>query len=484
MGSVDPPSDGICPRQRACYEGVVSRTASRSLAYLLAGVPVRVLVGMLLGVLVIGAGCLISPTSRSTQTLHSGAPLRRLVGDVTLDATEGVIELRLAPGSCVHTEEVLDQFGYLKTLETPCVNVSWASARVVAPWGQAFGPPGVELDRLRFRIDWRTAGIDPLAGSDPAVLKKPWRFTADNARSDLIWTPDVRDSSAMLVAIGEATDTQIEVADVTAPPKLVVNDVHFESELRNGTRSELVVTVTNQGAGAAYRLVGGARSNLPALHGLRFSFGRLKPGQSKTRRTVVTVPRANNEAQALVVLAFEEAHRYTPAQTSTRFPVRPAVDQAVLAMTCSLDGLTGDRPRVDAGMTVHVTCVVRNEGAAARGIRLHAKVAENPTVLFSEPFDLGADRSFSATLPLEVPRDAKLDSLLRVKLWAGDDASGVQADVVLTLEIARPQICPGGKISRARFDEKRTELRRKLDAGLISKEDFERYEAELVGCME
>ncbi len=435
-------------------------------------------------VLVVGVGCQVSPGARPTRALQSGAPLRHLDGDVSLNPEQGVIELRLAPASCLQPNKALDQYGDLTTVEAPCANTSWESARVIAPWGEAFGPPVFEEpDRLLFYVEWRATGVDPLEDDDPAVLNQPWRFTAASA-SDLTWTPGAGERHAMLAIIGNATDTQIGVADVSAPPKVVLDDVRFESELRNGTRNQLVVTVSNHGSGSAYRLAAITRSNIPALHGLRLAFGQLEPGQSKTRQAKMSLPRVTDEAQALVVLVFEEAHRYAPAQTSMRFAVRPAVDQAVLVMTCSFDDLGGDKPRVDAGTAIHVTCAVRNEGAATRGARLYAKVGEDPSVIASEPFDLGADRSFSATLPLEVPRDAKLDSLLSVTLWVRDEASGGQTEASLTLEVARPQICPGGKISRATYKTKLAELRRKLDAGLISKEDFERYEAELVGCME
>jgi hypothetical protein len=60
----------------------------------------------------------------------------------------------------------------------------------------------------------------------------------------------------------------------------------------------------------------------------------------------------------------------------------------------------------------------------------------------------------------------------------------VHADATLALEVARPQICPDGKISRAKFQARRAELRRKLDAKLINQAEFDRYETELVGCME
>jgi hypothetical protein len=75
-----------------------------------------------------------------------------------------------------------------------------------------------------------------------------------------------------------------------------------------------------------------------------------------------------------------------------------------------------------------------------------------------------------------------MDSKLTVHIDVVDGA-GAHAQAILHLEVARPQLCPEGRITRERFLEKRTELRKKLDAGLISKDDYDRYEAELVRCM-
>jgi hypothetical protein len=225
-----------------------------------------------------------------------------------------------------------------------------------------------------------------------------------------------------------------------------------------------------------------SRSNVPALHDIHLSFGRIRPGETKTRRAHFELPRASDEPEALVVLDVDEAHRYTPPQTSMRYPLKKAVDLAVLALDCHFLDLTGDKPRVDAGTTVHVTCNVHNDGSAARGVAIHAGFEGGAPGIDARSFDLAGDRTTRVDLALDVPRDASIDAPLTLRIDAVD-ASGVRAQAILHLEVARPQLCPGGRITRERFVEKRTELRRKLDAGLISKEDYDRYEAELVGCM-
>jgi hypothetical protein len=51
----------------------------------------------------------------------------------------------------------------------------------------------------------------------------------------------------------------------------------------------------------------------------------------------------------------------------------------------------------------------------------------------------------------------------------------VHAETSVLLAIEKPKLCPEGRISRARFEQKRRALQKKLDAGLITAEDYARY---------
>jgi hypothetical protein len=405
-----------------------------------------------------------------------------LAGQVRVDVVSGELVLELAPGSCVDREERRYPDGHIAQASGPCREVPWQKVRVTSPWGVVFPATDGSPARLGFRIDWASSRLDALASDAPLLLAQPWTITAEGTPEPLEYKPDATASRAMLRLVGEATDTQVTVGAVSAPPQLVVSEVRFAEELRNGTANELLVTVTNQGKGDAYRLTAIVHSPVTALHGLRFSFGRLRAGETKTRRAPFQLPRQNDETEALIVIDFDEAHRYAPPPVSQRYPLRKASTMAVFALDCRFDEYTGDAPRVDAGTTVHVSCTVRNDGSPAHAVQVRASFAERPDKVDAPGFDLASDRASRVTLPLEVPRDAPMDSKLTVHIDVVDGA-GAHAQAILHLEVARPQLCPEGRITRERFLEKRTELRKKLDAGLISKDDYDRYEAELVRCM-
>jgi hypothetical protein len=434
----------------------------------------------LLALLCPTAACTLGPPTPAYRTLGVSKPQASLIGKVVVDVATGRLVLQLGPEACMRREDRLYRSGDIGHVVKPCSAHEW-NAEVTSPWGQVFPADQALPGLLSFKVDWSATGLDPLATTEPELLRKPWRFRALGAH-DVLWTPDDPARAGMLRLVGDATDTQTWVADVAAPPRLEVSAVSFTSDLRNGSGNDIVVSITNQGKGDAYRVSTVTRSNVPALHDIHLSFGRLRPGETKTRRAHFELPRANDEPEALIVLDVDEAHRYTPPQSSMRYPLKKAVDLAVLSLDCHFADLSGDKPRVDAGMTVHVTCNVHNDGSPARAVAVHAGFEGGQGGSDARPFDLASDRTMRVDVALDVPRDASIDAPLTVRIEAAD-SSGVRAQATLHLEVGRPQLCPGGRITRERFLEKRADLRRKLDAGLISKEDYERYEAELVGCM-
>ena len=68
----------------------------------------------------------------------------------------------------------------------------------------------------------------------------------------------------------------------------------------------------------------------------------------------------------------------------------------MLSLDCHFADLSGDKPRVDAGMTVHVTCNVHNDGSPARGVALHAAFEGGQGGADARPFDLASDRLWIA----------------------------------------------------------------------------------------
>jgi hypothetical protein len=173
---------------------------------------------------------------------------------------------------------------------------------------------------------------------------------------------------------------------------------------------------------------------------------------------------------------------------NARFPVLPAVDVAQLTIACKLPDLaTGPRdprPLVDAGQTTNLSCEVRNDGAPVTEVRVVATIEGREAHVTSTPFSLGTGKTHQVLLAIDVPQDAAIDSELGLVVETAGGKDAAVARTRLVALVARPQICPDGKLSREEFARKRDELRRKLGAGLITKAEYQKYEAELVACLE
>ena len=433
------------------------------------------------------AACMPLPAG-GLRTTCDASTVCKLDGELRFDPVRSALVLELSPKACSVAERVRDASGRQRVRRQYCLPSEtriWSQVRLITPWQQELHPIDAGPDWVSFQIDFSKADIDPLAPDAPARLERPWTLVHTGTEStERTWTPGAAERAEMLMLVGERTFTQITVEEVNVPPTLVVKELFHAGELRNGTAAELVLTVANTGSGTAYRVIARTRSNIPALHGLQFSFGKLEPHEAKTRRVKVELPRDNDENQALIVLAFEEAHQFAPEPISRRFPVKPATIAARLAMGCRVLGQDTPRPAVDAGQVLAVECTVRNDGSRATGVRVAATLTGVPRPVESEAFELDTSKQNTITLALQVPRGAALDSQLALTLRVRHDGSKHFQEVVLPLVVARPRICPHGKLTREAFTKKRAELRGTLDAGLISQDEYDRYEAELVGCLE
>jgi hypothetical protein len=428
--------------------------------------------------------------SSTGKTVPEEAPTPDFVlsGDVDFQRAEGWLVLRLSHRSCEEATPRYDDMGNY-SLEQSCPpfpRYGWKSARLLAPWGAEFEPVQGGPNGVAFKIDWSRSGIDPLSDGAASKVDDIWRITAPDAAAPLEWRPTSEDVQAMLVLIGDATATQVGVYEVSAPAQVQVLDFKVDDELRAGSSAYVILSVKNQGKGSAYRLIATTRSDVPALHRLQFSFGRLDPGEIKQRRVLVTLPRVNEYSEAVVVVDFHEAHRFTPEPHRAHFAVHRAFDMPSLSLSCRVVGQENEvRPMVDAGDTVKLTCEVRNQGAPARGVRVTAALGGRAGEVSSSAIDVGAERAGTASLLLDVPKDASIDSELSVNLVAtSGGADQVTARTQLLLVVARPNLCPGGKLTREQLKAKGAELRRKMDAGLITKAEYDKYYEELVGCLE
>jgi hypothetical protein len=204
----------------------------------------------------------------------------------------------------------------------------------------------------------------------------------------------------------------------------------------------------------------------------------------ETRSLVVNLPPDNEETEAVIVVEFSEANGFAPAPFSVRLPVRAAAKGVALELTCRVRSAGEGLVTVDAGQSLTIDCQIGNRGVPARGVVVTLGVAGQRDPRKSAPIELGTDRQQTLTFAVEVPRSAKLDERIALHARARAEGTSATAEARLEVVIARPQICPDGRLDRAAYRAKRAELRKAHADGLLSKEELERYEALLVGCLQ
>jgi hypothetical protein len=354
---------------------------------------------------------------------------------------------------------------------------------VTTPWGTTSrGPVTVGLSVVP--IDWNAVPFDPLASNASERLATPWQIAVSSEWEPREWRPTREDLARLVASFAEATGTETALVRGGPPPALAVTELSATPDLRAGATAELSLTIENRGEGSAYRVVVTTRSSLDSLHGLRFAFGALAPGERETRRLQVRIDGQTTDPSAMLVLVFAEGNDVEPANHSQRLAVLPPVLEPRLTIDCGARArMAESRLAVDAAEPVRLVCVVSNTGGIARDVTLEVQLAGGDATTLG-PQDIATDDAHAFDLRVELPRDARLDAELALVVTARERGFGRSASATLTLVVDRARVCPRGTLSRPAYQAKRAELVKARDAGALTDAELDAYDAELVGCLE
>jgi hypothetical protein len=357
----------------------------------------------------------------------------------------------------------------------PCRHQELNAIHLVAvtPWGAAV--PGVWSDtsHLLFRVNW---DLDvPYVQEDLlALLSGPWKITG------LTWQPSTDSARRFLGLVHDA-------ASIVVPgdlhPHLEVT--RFEvggGALQAGGQSTLSVELVNHGQGPAYRVTATVQSGVLS-HGRRLEFGTIKPNTARLRGIRLTLPATETAPDAMLVVAFDEGNGFSPVSVSRRVPIVPPVTAPVLAAQCWVPGRNRERPELDAGEDVVVRCVVHNTGTGAASVVLEATIDGVASKRVSPATRIApADRA-TLDLVLGIPRGLALDSAVQLTITARDNAFARSAKAAIVGVIRQPKLCAVGQLTHAQYHAKLAELRAAMAAGDLTQAQLDRYDAELVACL-
>ncbi|MCE9579005.1 MAG: hypothetical protein K8W52_38125 [Deltaproteobacteria bacterium] len=363
---------------------------------------------------------------------------------------------------------------------TECDRARLAAVAVhaVTPWGYRVRGEWLDARRIVFRVRWEQSGLDPLADDAVATTSSAW------AIGNLAWLPSPAEAARMIQLVGAATDTQADLVAGGAAPSLEVTTFEVaDGALQAGGRGTLTVAIANRGPGIAYRVVAQTRSSVTSLHGLRISFGMIKPGATKVRRLAVEVPYTENAPDTMLVVAVAEGNGYAPRNVSRRITIRPVQTAPVLAIRCAIADHAPDRPEVEAGENITVRCAVDNTGQIAAEVDLQATIAGVAPVA-SPVREIAAGGHAVFDLPVAIPRNLTLDAPVELTVEARDQRFQRTATATIAGIVRKPRLCIPGQLTRAQYNAKIAELRAAAAAGDLTQAELDRYDAELVGCLQ
>ncbi|HWU90902.1 MAG TPA: hypothetical protein VN253_26735 [Kofleriaceae bacterium] len=349
-----------------------------------------------------------------------------------------------------------------------------------APWGAIYSATSDERSTVDIAIDWAKSGIDPLSDGAATQLSSSWLVTTREGLSlELRVTP--QDVEAMRTAIGEATDTQYAAGAIGERAVLKAELVESEP-MTIGGAGTIGVSITNSGPQPAYRVIAKLKSGVEALDGIQLSFGRIDPGKTKVRTRRIPLPPALDD-RAPIVLANISYANGEELSVKRRFnigaEVAGAVQQQGLGLNCK-----SVSSEVSPGERVRVQCELRNKSRApASELKVVVAVggALKPNLA---PKKLAAGEAVTLEFVGDVPGGAKQGADLPVRVTV----SGVDVPPVtqsLAIRVASLAVkCKIEKLTREQYRAKRKRLQAAFDAGALTQKELDKYDAELVSCLQ
>jgi hypothetical protein len=136
------------------------------------------------------------------------------------------------------------------------------------------------------------------------------------------------------------------------------------------------------------------------------------------------------------------------------------------------------------GGTSQLALRVENRGGST-AVAVTAKTRSSVAALHGLVFDFGKihpNKTVVRSVPVKVPATTTGDSAT-VLVTFEERAGNVPAELTEKLPLTR-SLCPEGKLTRAQYDDRRKKLEQGLASRTLSQEDFDKYDAELLRCLE
>jgi hypothetical protein len=166
-----------------------------------------------------------------------------------------------------------------------------------------------------------------------------------------------------------------------------------------------------------------------------------------------------------------------PDPESTADAVDPSSPPDVRVVKLAVAG----RSSLAIGGANQLVLELANKGGNAKGVT--AKTRSSIAALHGLAFafgDIPAGETTTRMVELAIPEDTRGETATILVTFAVGNGNA-PAELAQKLPLARATCT---KITRAQYDDKRAKLQRSLDAGEITQDEFDRFDAELLRCLE
>jgi len=352
------------------------------------------------------------------------------------------------------------------------VEVNEVSVR--APWGQVY-PATVASGVLAVPIDWKSVNVDPFDEQASSVLRAAWVAHSEDGLVDASVEPTEGETRALRELLGVSIEGELASGTAGERTELVAA---FATQVDADGGNRVSLAVTNKGPAPAYKVMAQLRSSSTALHGIQLSFGRIDKGETKTRTKDIDV--GEGDERNPTVVAAVTAVNASPTSAKSRIRLATAKPRVELQLACSLI----DREPAP-GQRVRVHCEAINAGErGVRGVSYQLAIDESASITVPGPAVLGAHARTKFELLPTLPSSAKLGSSLQITITMSAPDMVPVAQRVAVEVVAFHGMCKQGKLTRDEYRKKRKRLESALAAGALSQDEFDKYDSELVSCIE
>jgi hypothetical protein len=374
-------------------------------------------------------------------------------------------------------------------IANPCTRMEYGrevychnQAVLRTPWHQEVRS-GSWQNAASFRVDWKNSGVDPLAEGAAELVASPWILESPGLGQRVV-KPSPEEAARILELISDETDTQLDLVPAAVAPSLQVESFNLTREgLGPGRSARIVVQIANRGQGIAYRVIATTRSSIASLDRQQLSFGRIRPGQTKVRSLRVKIPASETAPDTMLVLALREGNGFVPNDVSRRFPIAPDRIASALHMQCAITGHAGPRPELNAGERLLLRCLVDNAEKVPARIEL-TTVRKGAAPVRSSEREVQGGGQIAFDVPLVLATDLAIDSTVEIAVTARDTVSSDTVQTTLVGVVRKPNACVSGRLTRDQYQAKIAELRAAVADGALTTEQLDRYDAELISCLQ